>query len=278
MLKHFRVNADLSHWCCVSEHVFDKNEGRDKTWWPQTLANLASNTEMIHCRVGSDQSPQVNDPSLPVNAAAVEAHLEWWGIIMIIMKGQAERGKTEFYVTPEFGPSPYMPSNVDGSPVADLEKVNRWIKDKVVEMYKTFDFCSQDFPSQPQTASMLPVNVEAPAIQIIDSFTIKSVAKRSLEARENVHQARPLARRTFLHRKGCFGFSVEYLGGGFALLRHGNGLRRFLQLASRPPGRRRLPNRPQNGGGRRPSRQDHLAWDRDREGEGFGSSGVRGPS
>jgi hypothetical protein len=55
------INADLSHWVVVCEHVFDSNEKRD-AWWPDVLALVAEHAGLIHCRVGHDEGPQVSQP------------------------------------------------------------------------------------------------------------------------------------------------------------------------------------------------------------------------
>ena len=53
-LKALKINADLSHWCCVCEHVFDAANPRDD-WWPETLALVASHCAFVHCRVGHEE-------------------------------------------------------------------------------------------------------------------------------------------------------------------------------------------------------------------------------
>ena len=53
-----KINADLSHWCCVCEHVFDAASPRDD-WWPATLALVAEHCHFVHCRVGHAEGPQV---------------------------------------------------------------------------------------------------------------------------------------------------------------------------------------------------------------------------
>ena len=58
-LAKLRINADLSHWCCVCEKVFDAADPRDD-WWPPVLAMVAKHCHFIHCRVGHAEGPQVS--------------------------------------------------------------------------------------------------------------------------------------------------------------------------------------------------------------------------
>ena len=48
-LQGLRVNADLSHWCCVCERVFDASDPRDD-FWPPILAAVAAHCDFVHCR------------------------------------------------------------------------------------------------------------------------------------------------------------------------------------------------------------------------------------
>mmetsp|Transcript_36323 Transcript_36323/g.90636 ORF Transcript_36323/g.90636 Transcript_36323/m.90636 type:complete len:94 (-) Transcript_36323:240-521(-) len=70
------LNADLSHWCCVCERLFNPaTEPRD-AFWPETLAQVASRAAFIHCRVGWAQGPQVSDPAAPEFAKELRGHLD----------------------------------------------------------------------------------------------------------------------------------------------------------------------------------------------------------
>jgi hypothetical protein len=72
-LKALKVNADLSHWCCVCEHVFDGASPRDD-FWPATLALVAAHCEFVHMRVGYEEGPQVRALSLPAHVAGPNRH------------------------------------------------------------------------------------------------------------------------------------------------------------------------------------------------------------
>jgi len=133
-LKRLRVNADLSHWCCVCEHVFEANSKRDD-WWPPLLATLGPHVEFIHARVGHEQGPQVNDPSAPEHKSAVEAHLSWWESIW---HAQKARGIEICYITPEFGPTPYLQTLPHTqAPVADLWGVNKHMAEIVRDRFRS---------------------------------------------------------------------------------------------------------------------------------------------
>ena len=118
-----KVNCDLSHWCCVCEHVFDATSARDD-WWPATLALVAEHCHFVHCRVGHAEGPQVNDPEAPEHAKDVDAHFGWW---RTIWQAQAARAGAPpvVWAEPEFGPPPYMQTlPFTNEPVSDWWKIN----------------------------------------------------------------------------------------------------------------------------------------------------------
>mmetsp|Transcript_18385 Transcript_18385/g.22600 ORF Transcript_18385/g.22600 Transcript_18385/m.22600 type:complete len:308 (+) Transcript_18385:325-1248(+) len=128
------INADLSHWVCVCEHVFDKDSIRDKDWWPQVVKLVAEHCSLIHCRVGHMEGPQVSDPRDPAYAKEVEAHLGWW---TEIWKSQAARSFKECWCEPEHGPAPYLQAlPYTRQPVADLWEVNNAVRDLVKARFK----------------------------------------------------------------------------------------------------------------------------------------------
>ena len=127
-LSELKINADLSHWCCVCEHVFDAGSPRDD-FWPGTLAAVARHCHFIHCRVGHAEGPQVNEPDAPEHAADVNAHFSWW---RTIWEAQVKRVGAEsdavLWSEPEFGPPPYLQTlPYTSQPVADLWDVNKRI-------------------------------------------------------------------------------------------------------------------------------------------------------
>jgi len=124
-----RINADLSHWCCVCEHVFEEDSARD-SWWPGVLAAVAEHCDFIHARIGCSQAPQVSHPDDPKHAADVAAHLRWW---RAIWTAQLSRGMAEIWSEPEFGPTPYMPT----LPWTNMPVANLWaVNSKVAVMLK----------------------------------------------------------------------------------------------------------------------------------------------
>jgi hypothetical protein len=128
-LSKIRLNADLSHWYCACERVFDETEERDAHWWPTMVRSiLATKCDYIHARFGWAQGPQMADPS------AVEC--EWerllqinvWRVLLqqqIKVKGSSgvsdaggdggggaggrhRQCNNDVFVCPEYGPVPYM--------------------------------------------------------------------------------------------------------------------------------------------------------------------------
>lgn len=122
--KHFleqipslRITTDFSHWCNVSESFLeDQAEAID----------IASRHAIhIHARVGHSQGAQVTDPRLPEWQEALQHHLRWW---RHLIHHQKDAGATSFTITPEFGPSPYMPlSPYTQQPLADQWGINVWM-------------------------------------------------------------------------------------------------------------------------------------------------------
>eukprot|EP00656_Telonema_subtile_P012223 TRINITY_DN16147_c0_g1_i2.p1 TRINITY_DN16147_c0_g1~~TRINITY_DN16147_c0_g1_i2.p1 ORF type:complete len:283 (+),score=94.28 TRINITY_DN16147_c0_g1_i2:142-990(+) len=127
-----KINADLSHWCCVCEHVFDESDPRDD-FWPAILDAVAEHCTLVHCRVGHAEGPQINHPDAPEHAADLAAHMSWW---KAIWRAQAARGISEVWAEPEFGPSPYLQTlPFTQQPVADLWAVNKRMAELIDENF-----------------------------------------------------------------------------------------------------------------------------------------------
>ena len=92
-----RINADFSHWCCVSESLL-----QDQL---DFMAPAILRADYIHARVGYEQGPQVNHLESEANSLALKAHLDWW---RQILDKAAEEGRTEMAICTEFGPEPYL--------------------------------------------------------------------------------------------------------------------------------------------------------------------------
>jgi sugar phosphate isomerase/epimerase len=117
-----RINADFSHWCCVSESLLE-----DQT---DFMVRAMERTDYIHARVGHAQGPQVSDPGLKDNETALNAHLAWWKQIIINARNS---GKSEMDICTEFGPEPYMLKfPFTDRPIADQWVINLYMK-KVIE-------------------------------------------------------------------------------------------------------------------------------------------------
>ena len=103
-LADLKLNADLSHWVCVCERLFD--DARRDPWWPDLLLKVAQRCHLIHARVGHAEGPQVFDPRrVDLFEAEIKSHLRWWNAIW---ESQSERGLKYSYVEAEHGPEPYQ--------------------------------------------------------------------------------------------------------------------------------------------------------------------------
>lgn len=108
------LNADLSHFCVVSESLLEDQEA--------LLETIIRRSHYVHARVGCDQAPQVNHPFAPEWESTRLRFLRWW---QRIIDAAYQRGQETFCVCPEFGPAPYMPAlPFTQRPVADQWETN----------------------------------------------------------------------------------------------------------------------------------------------------------
>lgn len=113
-IPELRLGLDISHWCNVAETYLDDQ--------PKALNLALSRTDHIHARVGFPEGPQIPDPRVPEWKEALDKHVDWW---KRVIEQRQKDGWTEFTVSPEFGPYPYMtilPSSK--KPIADQWEMN----------------------------------------------------------------------------------------------------------------------------------------------------------
>jgi len=115
-LPELKINADLSHWCCVTESMLEDHA--------ESIKLAASRAIHIHCRVGYENGPQVPDPGAPEWASHLAKFEEWW---KLIIADHQKRGERELTITPEYGPPSYMQTiPFENKPVADLWEICSW--------------------------------------------------------------------------------------------------------------------------------------------------------
>lgn len=123
-LKQFpelKVSADFSHWTTVCETLLE-----DQT---ENLELAISRAVHVHARVGHQEGPQVADPRAPEYQDIVEQFEVWWDAIL---KAHKDRGESEMFVDPEFGPPRYLQTlPYTGAPVADLWDICAYMKDRL---------------------------------------------------------------------------------------------------------------------------------------------------
>ncbi|MBP5994502.1 MAG: sugar phosphate isomerase/epimerase [Crocinitomicaceae bacterium] len=126
IFPNLKLIADLSHFCVVSESdLSDQHE---------LLTQIYPNIQHIHARVGFEQSPQVNHPFAPEWKQHLDRYTSWWKEIIEL---QSQLGKTQFTITPEFGPFPYMPqAPFTESPLANQWELNTEMKRYLLENVK----------------------------------------------------------------------------------------------------------------------------------------------
>ena len=125
-LPDLKLNADFSHWCCVSGSLLDDQEEAVKT--------ACGRAWHIHGRVGYENGPQVPDPRAPEYANALQKHETWWGWII---RAHLKAKKKILTFTPEFGPPTYMQTlPYTRQPLADLWDVCFWMAGRFRKIFK----------------------------------------------------------------------------------------------------------------------------------------------
>ena len=121
-----KITADFSHWTCVTESFLQNSKS--------IMKEAIKRTKHIHARVGYTQGPQIPDPRLPAWSEPVNFFLNIWGQIIDYQKLQ---NANFFTITPEFGPPPYMWTDVkDNLPIVNQWEINCFMKDL---LRKTFN-------------------------------------------------------------------------------------------------------------------------------------------
>lgn len=109
-----KLIGDLSHWCVVSESLLQDQEHLLKLVFPHI--------RHLHARIGFEQAPQVNNPFAPEWELQLKKYTNWWQQIIDVHGGKMS-------ITPEFGPSPYMPQMpFTTEPLANQQELNLKMK------------------------------------------------------------------------------------------------------------------------------------------------------
>lgn len=119
--------GDFSHFCTVSESMLQDQE--------EILEQIIPHVSHIHARVGHEQSPQVNNPEAPEWQNHVSIFINWWKKIIL---HKQKNGWNKMTITPEFGPSPYMPSlPITLEPLSNQWQNNIFIMNKLKAIFKS---------------------------------------------------------------------------------------------------------------------------------------------
>jgi sugar phosphate isomerase/epimerase len=117
-VPELRLTADFSHWMVV--HESDLGDQR------ANLELAIMRADYVHARVGYAEGPQIPDPRAPEWEFAVTRHLQLW---QEIIDQQKRDGKEILFITPEFGPPPYMhTAPFTKEPVGDVWEQNVYMK------------------------------------------------------------------------------------------------------------------------------------------------------
>jgi len=102
LLKKFdklRITLDYSHWVLCIERPLTVESS------PELLQFIISRTDHIHARIGTNQTPQIDDPMNPRHQFWTEHFQSIWKFIYLT---KFSAGKV-LTITPEYGPEPYQP-------------------------------------------------------------------------------------------------------------------------------------------------------------------------
>eukprot|EP00980_Cylindrotheca_fusiformis_P016161 scaffold4805_cov136-Cylindrotheca_fusiformis.AAC.16 len=140
-LAELKLNADLSHWYCACERVFNPDEDRDKNWWPELVSLIAPRCDYIHARFGWAQGPQMADPSAKEFEGDRKLQVQIWRILMAAQfqrdQPASAHGNPSIYASPEYGPPPYMPVKPHSQePVASLPEAVSYTKLVLENLFK----------------------------------------------------------------------------------------------------------------------------------------------
>jgi sugar phosphate isomerase/epimerase len=118
-----KITADFSHWTCVTESFLENCS--------EIVNEAVKRTKHIHARVGHTQGPQIPDPRSPYWEKELLFFTELWSSII---KNHTALKSEYLTITTEFGPPPYMPTNLnDNKPVADQWEINVFMKDWLLD-------------------------------------------------------------------------------------------------------------------------------------------------
>lgn len=121
-----KITADFSHWTCVTESWLENSK--------TILEEAIKRSKHVHARIGYTQGPQIPDPRLVAWREPVDFFL---GIWKQIIQHQKSIGADYFTITTEFGPPPYMWTNLnDGLPVTNQWDINCFMRNLLIETLK----------------------------------------------------------------------------------------------------------------------------------------------
>ena len=125
VFPEMKITADFSHWVNVSESMLEHQQ--------KTIEKVIPHVFHIHSRVGFPEGPQVNHPGTPENKDILNRHMNWWDAII---KERKKQGNTEFTISSEFGPVPYMPTlPFTRQPVSNQWEINKYMMELLKSRY-----------------------------------------------------------------------------------------------------------------------------------------------
>ncbi|MEZ4797830.1 MAG: sugar phosphate isomerase/epimerase [Flavobacteriaceae bacterium] len=110
--------GDFSHWCVVSESLLQDQE--------EAIRRVIPHIAHLHARVATEQASQINNPFAPEWSEHLKRFTKIWKDTTDYLKSR----KSQFSITPEFGPFPYMPqAPFTQEPLSNQREINERMKD-----------------------------------------------------------------------------------------------------------------------------------------------------
>ncbi|GMH99096.1 hypothetical protein TrVE_jg9184 [Triparma verrucosa] len=169
------INADLSHWACVCERLFN-NECNDEFFINEVLEKLKGKCEMIHARIGHGQGTQIYGGE--EWKEEIEEHAKWWDIIW---ESQRSRNLDFSYVTTEFGPHPYAQHTSESL----LDSTNTWMKNFIISRFSKASPPSIPPPLTPPSLLVIPPSLIRSKATFSLALSSASLAFKSLNVSQS---------------------------------------------------------------------------------------------
>jgi hypothetical protein len=126
-MPDLKINADFSHWCCVSESLLENQQA--------TVQLAISRAHHFHARIGHAKGPQIREPRDDYWQREKDQFADWWQ--QTVMAKQKENTPLLTISLKFIPPPPYQwIEPVNEKAPADIFEMNvymmHWLKTKLI--------------------------------------------------------------------------------------------------------------------------------------------------